>query len=1653
MKTKSMMRVVSAFIAAVFGTVAIPDVPLMRTNAYAEGEASSIIFQEQKKAAQSSLQWGDVNEDGVINADDAEAVLKASIKSCPQADVNADGVLDKTDSDMITSYNSGEIGYFPVGIYYSPDISFVTRAEWIHRLAEGMSMEMPADGKLNEYYTDLTDCPYAEEITLAANYGVIDVMGDKFNPDVFVTRDFAAHTLNYCLGYPNNNIALTFSDVDAVYYQYDAQISINREWFSLENGNFCPSMYVTLPEAEFAWKDMEKSVASVRIDENAKSTLVLDDSVVDMTDAEKVVAENGKFVITGSKANIKTGQDFSFIIDGVNLVRRAKNVAFSSDNKTVTITAIDSDESVVNEAEGEGFAFVDYDGIETLADGIEISVEEEPIPQALPPERLVKASASGTANLANTKISISGEYKLNNGESVKLSGSLSNIKIPYALKTSGLSVEKLQIGFNADVTVSGTYSAQKKGDFTLDIARIPVSGIGVMNVWVYVKAYCSVSGSVTLSYSCGLNSGISYTKGQGFQSVREFKTGQFSLAAEAEEKLGLKAGLELCLGTKSLGGVYAAAGEKGNVNFKNTSGASVTCTNLSAYVFGEVGAEMTLPGIPDWKITYEFWNKNNSPMKLNLHWENGRQVPKCTQGHDFSTVSSTGSYGGGASGGYESGYGYSSGYGYGMHGSGWFSRYYSAMMAFSELEPPFVISEDMLLTDDLDVDTEIYLKAKLDLNGHKLNAKQNIYFENGGKLYINGGSAEVDGNLDFTGDGFRSIIMENKDDYLKINGEAHISKADSVFKAGTLEFTGDIVNSYVTSTDMHKVIISGTGNQVVNFGNSNIGMLEIKNSDSRTLNLTGMLHVDTATNIDGKELKFKCPDSATGSILRLSKTNAKKITVDGNVILRRLEVSDAEVVINGDVLQNENGSFSSGVNIFLTKSKMTVNGNFVADNRLTLNDASMTVTGDYKISGYWIENDPYNPQLTMKNRNDSITVGGNFSCFNSGSAEPSVNNGTITVSGDITLGNVKLADNCKVILKGDKDASVYSSSASAKIGMLEIENSDKRKIYAEGYFSTDSTNCSDKPLNIISRGGNLNLGKLKCSELNVEGDVTLSGTNNFVCDKVSFSDDVTESGNVTCTAKTIDTSGAWTISSGSLDMQATAFTCKDFNMNGGSIDMNKGKLIVTRDFTQQGGSVTMTNAKALIDVSGDFTVSGGNDGNQTAGTYRIAGDISGSHSVGKDVKFVLCGKEDQSIVNENYDTRSDYCRFGILSIENASGRKIHFEGNLDAVTISADSDTISMVSDGTVCGKLVGCKLLCDLEIKGDVLLRAKNIDLNGHTVNVKGNVYQNEANLVLNSGKLLVSGDYIIANEYDSAVHKPCSGILSMLNDKDYLQVGGDFETITKVDHSKYLTAGTLELKGDFTQSGEGTEYAFPASGTHKAILSGDQKQNITFESYDSSHFNNIILKQDMSQYTFSDNPCWTALGNDDEQPETTTKTTATSETTTSITSATSSIESSTKATDKTTDPTSSKTNETTTETTTKISSVTSSTEISITATVNTSSDTVSSMVTTGISTESQLGDINGDNIIDGRDATAVLTEYAIISTGKDFTFDEKQKEASDANKDGIIDGRDATLILTYYAYISTGHDITIIAFINQMTGQDITTTDVKITTTTTTQ
>ena len=66
--------------------------------------------------------------------------------------------------------------------------------------------------------------------------------------------------------------------------------------------------------------------------------------------------------------------------------------------------------------------------------------------------------------------------------------------------------------------------------------------------------------------------------------------------------------------------------------------------------------------------------------------------------------------------------------------------------------------------------------------------------------------------------------------------------------------------------------------------------------------------------------------------------------------------------------------------------------------------------------------------------------------------------------------------------------------------------------------------------------------------------------------------------------------------------------------------------------------------------------------------------------------------------------------------------------------------------------------------------------------------------------------------------------------------------------------------------------------------------------------------------------------------------------------------------------------------------------------------------------------GDLNSDGKVDGRDASAILIEYAAVSSGGSSKLNSEQKKLADIDSSGMIDSKDASYVLGFYSYLSSG-------------------------------
>ena len=453
----------------------------------------------------------------------------------------------------------------------------------------------------------------------------------------------------------------------------------------------------------------------------------------------------------------------------------------------------------------------------------------------------------------------------------------------------------------------------------------------------------------------------------------------------------------------------------------------------------------------------------------------------------------------------------------------------------------------------------------------------------------------------------------------------------------------------------------------------------------------------------------------------------------------------------------------------------------------------------------------------------------------------------------------------KVILSGEKLQTISFASTQSQFNVLDIQNFSEDGVV----FSTAATvvELLDNGCNVSFANGERSGWTLEEDEI-IDGDLNLSrGTLDLNGHKLTVTGNLIQSG------------GNVLVNGGELDVQG------DYRvqaLNGGN-------------YTTSPGTLTMKNDSDTVKVDGDFVMQStkSHNGLLSAGTLEIGGNLT-QLSGGSYYNFcttdthtvVLNGSEKQTISIANND--KNYSRIANLKIENTSAEGVNVATRVYILNKLFNTDSIvtgssnlyvtattefpdsrwnydaNFVENRTIPANLgIGGSVYVNasLTLASDTAVESglnvnSNLNLNGYTLTVDGDVWLASGTLNINKGKLYVDGNLNLRYADRSYGY----GYLNMTNDEDYVFVNGNMYIASHYDYSK-LAAGTLEIKGDFTQAT--TYYAnnFVCSGSHKVILSGEKLQTVSFASTQ-SQFNVLeITKPFDIGYVFNDNAKWNEL------------------------------------------------------------------------------------------------------------------------------------------------------------------------------------------------
>ncbi|MBQ8965980.1 MBG domain-containing protein [Ruminococcus sp.] len=146
--------------------------------------------------------------------------------------------------------------------------------------------------------------------------------------------------------------------------------------------------------------------------------------------------------------------------------------------------------------------------------------------------------------------------------------------------------------------------------------------------------------------------------------------------------------------------------------------------------------------------------------------------------------------------------------------------------------------------------------------------------------------------------------------------------------------------------------------------------------------------------------------------------------------------------------------------------------------------------------------------------------------------------------------------------------------------------------------------------------------------------------------------------------------------------------------------------------------------------------------------------------------------------------------------------------------------------------------LTSDLTVSGG-LDTSSDVDLNGHTLTVNGDMYMKAGALRIGSGKLIVKGNLYMGKDEQSSyayiVMNNSSGSITVEGDmvwKLYSSIDtGNDKTKYASDTAGLITAGTINIKGNFsdlTPSGAYNFNSFQMMGTSKLVMCGSGAQTL---------------------------------------------------------------------------------------------------------------------------------------------------------------------------------------------------------------------------------
>lgn len=536
----------------------------------------------------------------------------------------------------------------------------ITRAEWADMLVREFSMNTELGQNVKVPYNDIESSKYKDSIVAAYYYGILLTDADEYNPDGYVTREFATYTLNNCLGFVNNE-TLVCDDIKELKYPEASAAMVERGFFNLVDNRFVSEKAVTRSEFNNIVVLIKKTLDKTKIDTNYDNTVKIEDSVISF-DGSYVKSMNNNTVTL--KLDYKT----SSLKEGDVFVTQNPNNLNETVAYKINKTEVSDGKVILDVTEPEMYELYDKLDIQgKIPSGMTDLKKSKNSDNSVSAGFFNKESIDiqDTIELDANKLKfVNKEFKIGdvaNPIKIKLNGGLDTPELEYKIYTekdtnlfspNPLHIKdnfvfyialKDKLKFSGTAQISGGIG--KEG--TVEIAKCPVRILPTIGVNVIVNLTVKADGSITFECSVENKVGVLWDK-TGLEFIKDFSKPEIKAEASVNATVGIGPAVELTCATITIGakadiGATAKLSvgltrKKDNLFHGDMS--SYFYFNAGVYVDDSLKGILEIFNIPT-KKNFEIVNEENSPLKISTHMEGDtdiRFMDKCSYRYVKGTV-------------------------------------------------------------------------------------------------------------------------------------------------------------------------------------------------------------------------------------------------------------------------------------------------------------------------------------------------------------------------------------------------------------------------------------------------------------------------------------------------------------------------------------------------------------------------------------------------------------------------------------------------------------------------------------------------------------------------------------------------------------------------------------------------------------------------------------------------------------------------------------------------------------------------------------------------------------------------------------------------------------------------------------------------------